>query len=215
MLVAVHGQVQNYDWGKLGASSSVARLWSSATGGAIVDNKPYAELWLGTHPSGPARLAADATLLRDHLGAELPFLLKNLSVNKALSIQAHPNKTLAAQLHASAPQHYKDDNHKPEMTLALGDFQCMCGFRPIADIASCLQSVPGISVYYFQSKTISNAIIVDLFTSELRELVGERISSTFEQLVAAGASAESTEVKKALHDVFEAVMKCMLSEYVE
>ena len=30
----------------------------------------------------------------------LPFLFKVLSINKALSIQAHPNKKLAEQLHA-------------------------------------------------------------------------------------------------------------------
>jgi mannose-6-phosphate isomerase len=182
--------VQNYDWGKFGAASSVARLWSAATepSGAIDEARPYAELWLGTHPSGPARLAsADGSsalgpLLRDHLGADLPFLLKNLSVNKALSIQAHPNKSLAARLHASAPQHYKDANHKPEMAIAIGDFQCMCGFRPVADIGACLRGVP-----------------------ELRAMIGDAIVERFEGAAAAGDEAA---IKRALRAVFEAVMKC-------
>lgn len=188
-IVEIRGQVQNYDWGKLGAASSVARLWSAATEpcGAIDEARPYAELWLGTHLSGPARLAATdggapGPLLRDHLGADLPFLLKNLSVNKALSIQAHPNKSLAARLHASAPQHYKDANHKPEMAIAIGDFQCMCGFRPVADIGACLRGVP-----------------------ELRAMVGAEVVERFEGAAAAGDEAA---IKWALRAVFEAVMKC-------
>lgn len=36
----------------------------------------------------------------------LPFLFKVLSINKALSIQAHPNKVLAKKLHSQHPDHY-------------------------------------------------------------------------------------------------------------
>ena len=48
----------------------------------------------------------------------LPFLLKVLSVRTALSIQAHPDLALAKKLHATRPDQYKDDNHKPEMTVS-------------------------------------------------------------------------------------------------
>lgn len=51
-----------------------------------------------------------------------------LSVAKALSIQAHPDKVLARKLHEEQPSAYKDDNHKPEMALALTEFQALCGF---------------------------------------------------------------------------------------
>lgn len=54
---------------------------------------------------------------------ELPFLFKVLSVNSSLSIQAHPNKAHAEKLHAADPEHYPDPNHKPEMTIALTDFE--------------------------------------------------------------------------------------------
>jgi mannose-6-phosphate isomerase len=40
-------------------------------------------------------------------------------VNKALSIQAHPDKKLAEQLNKEFPDIYKDDNYKPEMAIAL------------------------------------------------------------------------------------------------
>lgn len=51
-----------------------------------------------------------------------------LSVAKALSIQAHPDKKLAQVLHEGNPQNYKDSNHKPEMALALTPFEAFCGF---------------------------------------------------------------------------------------
>lgn len=54
--------------------------------------------------------------------------LQALSVAKALSIQAHPNKKLAVELHQLKPNTYKDDNHKPEMALALTEFEALCGF---------------------------------------------------------------------------------------
>lgn len=45
-----------------------------------------------------------------------------------MSIQAHPNKELAGTLHKLRPDVFKDDNHKPEMVLALTDFEALCGF---------------------------------------------------------------------------------------
>lgn len=76
---------------------------------------------MGTHPSLPSRdLQTQRTLLdlfqdnqallskdiAERYGNKLPFLFKVLSINKALSIQAHPNKKLAEQLHAKDPKNY-------------------------------------------------------------------------------------------------------------
>ena len=43
-------------------------------------------------------------------GNKLPFLFKVLSIHKALSIQAHPNKKLAEKLHATDPKNYKGEH---------------------------------------------------------------------------------------------------------
>ena len=59
--------------------------------------------------------------------------------------QAHPDKTLARQLHASQPQHYRDPNHKPEMAVALTAFEAMCGFRPLKEILGHLASYPELA----------------------------------------------------------------------
>lgn len=107
---------------------------------------------MGTHPSGPSRLRDSSRTLRDHLGLELPFLFKVLSVGKALSIQAHPNKALAAVLHAEMPQIYKDPNHKPEMAVALTEFEALCGFRPVAQTLQFVESVPELRALVPQEK---------------------------------------------------------------
>ena len=75
-------------------------------------------------------------------GGQLPFLFKVLSINKALSIQAHPTKSHAEQLHKMAPDKYPDPNHKPEMLIVLRDFEGFCGFRPFEEIQHFLSSVP-------------------------------------------------------------------------
>ena len=112
---------------------------------------------MGTHPSNPSKdLETGRTLLdlvsdnkalmsadiSKKYSDKLPFLFKVLSINKALSIQAHPNKKLAEQLHARDPKNYPDDNHKPEMTIAITPFEGLCGFRPLKEIAHFLNTVP-------------------------------------------------------------------------
>lgn len=165
---------QKYAWGKLGSSSLVARLKEAQSPEfQIGEDTPYAELWIGTHPNGMSQIVLPPTedgaepikkpLVEYvqsnpdmHLGVEgvkepsddydLTFLFKILSIRKVLSIQAHPDKYLAAQLHTSMPKAYKDPNHKPEMAVALEDnFQAMSGFRPIADIATNLLEYPELA----------------------------------------------------------------------
>lgn len=42
----------------------------------------------------------------------------------------------AEELNKKFPEIYQDPNHKPEMALALTDFEGMCGFRPLNEIQS-------------------------------------------------------------------------------
>ncbi len=73
-------------------------------------------------------------------GPRLPFLLKVLSAQKALSIQVHPNPEQAAAGFAreeadgpdlDAPhRNYKDPSAKPELIYALTEFHALTGFRP-------------------------------------------------------------------------------------
>lgn len=101
---------------------------------------------MGTHSSCPSKLKGTNTSLKEHLnGNDLPFLFKVLSVRTALSIQAHPDLELAKKLHTVDPKNYKDDNHKPEMAIALGDFEALCGFRRAEKIAEFAQRFEGFA----------------------------------------------------------------------
>lgn len=138
--------IQTYAWGKRGTNSCVAKFKQSQNKEFKIDeNKSYAELWMGTHSNGPSMISGETekTKLNEYINnEELPFLFKILSVNQALSIQAHPNKRLAEILHSNDPKNYPDSNHKPEMLIALTKFQALCGFRPCEEIKTHFDKIP-------------------------------------------------------------------------
>ncbi|KAM8860471.1 mannose-6-phosphate isomerase isoform 1-T1 [Synchiropus picturatus] len=175
--------VQNYAWGKIGLDSEVAKLVVGADPlTSIQDGKPYAELWMGAHPKGDAQIkdnrivqttlgqwithfpACLGSKVKDCFQGNLPFLFKVLSVNTALSIQAHPNRELAARLHEQFPEHYPDNNHKPEMAIALTHFQGLCGFRPLSEILGFLKSVPEF-----------HALVGNEAAEELQRSIGDQV----------------------------------------
>ncbi|XP_040269677.1 mannose-6-phosphate isomerase isoform X2 [Bufo bufo] len=201
--------VQDYAWGKLGSGSEVAQLWASGDSGRKIEpNKPYAELWMGTHPKGDALITENRVDQKtlgqwiaahpDCLGAkvreafqdQLPFLFKVLSVRLALSIQAHPDKALAKKLHAQFPQHYPDDNHKPEMAIALTPFRGLCGFRPISEIVGFLKAIP-----------------------EFRALIGQEAAQLLES--SAEDPSKEAEQRKVLQQCFTCMMQSGKKELAE
>jgi len=144
--------IQHYDWGKIGPSSLVALLTGHSN-----DDRPYAELWLGDHPKAPSLTEAHEPLseiikrdARSILGEEvlrlygshLPFLLKILSIRDVLSIQAHPTKEHAKLLRREHPEHYPDENHKPEMGIALTRTEILYGFKSTEDLSFTLERYP-------------------------------------------------------------------------
>lgn len=154
--------VQHYDWGKDASCSAVASLLHRQD--EDDGRKKFAELWMGSHPSLPSRVitgegGSESVSLSDFLAAHphyvseahqshstfsgtVPFLLKILSIAKALSIQAHPNKALAAQLHALDPANYRDPNHKPELIVAITPFEGLCSFRTVSDFMRFVTTIP-------------------------------------------------------------------------
>ncbi|KAF2142485.1 uncharacterized protein K452DRAFT_226375 [Aplosporella prunicola CBS 121167] len=203
-LIRLQCGVNSYDWGKVGNESAAAKYAAATPSNdlSIQENKPYAELWMGTHHSLPSKDVETQRSLLDLvqdnealMGSEiteryekkLPFLFKVLSIRKALSIQAHPNKRLAEELHEKDPDNYPDDNHKPEMTIAITPFDGFCGFRPLAEISHFLSTVPAF-----------------------RKLVGEEEATNFETTVKGKETSSSEEDEKvnkeALRKAFNALM---------
>jgi len=148
MTIALDGVLRRYEWG---SRTAIPQLL-----GEEPDGRPAAELWFGAHADDPSPaggrpldevIAADPVGLLgagvvDRFGPQLPFLLKILAAEKALSIQVHPNREQAmagfaaedaAGVERNAPnRNYRDANHKPELICALTPFDALCGFRPVA-----------------------------------------------------------------------------------
>lgn len=128
---AVRGVVHHYAWG------DPAFLPQLLGDGA--DGRPWAELWLGTHPGGPATLESGHSLTA--VAGELPYLLKVLAAAEPLSLQTHPDARQAAKGYdredaRGIPLHsphriYRDRSAKPELLCALTPFDALCGFRPV------------------------------------------------------------------------------------
>ncbi|MBN2451317.1 MAG: mannose-6-phosphate isomerase, class I [Lentisphaeria bacterium] len=142
--------IRHYDWGTRGSPGKPPFIASLR--GVPADGRPFAELWIGDHPAMPSVVTdypgkpSLHTLIRevpDTLlgppsgrwnGPALPFLLKVLSCERPLSIQAHPDRALARRLHRRDPEHYPDANHKPEVAVAVTPFEALALFRPLPEI---------------------------------------------------------------------------------
>ncbi|MEI7588756.1 MAG: mannose-6-phosphate isomerase, class I [Chitinophagia bacterium] len=146
----LQGKHKHYDWG---GTSFLPNLMGIEN----VNHLPYAEYWMGAHPSAVAMVSTakgemelDVLVKEDPskwLGAHtfqkfstVPYLFKILDVKNMLSIQVHPSKEnavigfdkeQAAGIPISAAnRNYKDKNHKPEVMVALSDFWLLHGFLP-------------------------------------------------------------------------------------
>ena len=203
-------------------------IFAARTGETIPTNSPTTAYWI-LATSGPSRLAESGETLSSYLTAHpeligkpiserfedegaqqgnLPYLFKVLSIEKCLSIQAHPSKEQAKALHAQRSDKYpgrlvlvavphnqlkklhKDPNHKPEMALAITPFQALCGFRPIPEIIANINRTP-----------------------ELKEFIPTPILDNL---------SSPTDPKQALRDVFSAAidppvdqLKIQLEELLE
>ncbi len=144
--------IRKYAWG---SHESLARI----RGAAFPTADPEAELWIGAHDSDPARvpnlgplnelIAAEPDRFlgertNQKFGARLPFLLKLLAVEKPLSLQVHPTREQArlgfadenkTRIPIGSPDRtFIDENHKPELIVAISDFRALVGFRKVEEI---------------------------------------------------------------------------------
>jgi mannose-6-phosphate isomerase len=165
-VLTLQGVVQHYDWGGYDFIPDLLEMENA-------NRKPFAELWIGAHAKAPSIVeladgpepldeliaeAPDAILGQEanaHFAGRLPYLFKIIDAHKMLSIQAHPTLAQARlgfarenaegiSLEASC-RNYKDDNHKPEIGVALTEFWMLHGFRPLEQIAESFSATPELS----------------------------------------------------------------------
>jgi mannose-6-phosphate isomerase len=156
------GVVQHYNWGGTAFIPSLIGLENAS-------HQPFAEYWLGAHDNASSTVVLSETeseplnkLIQKDAGLllgnevndkfhRLPYLLKILDVKDMLSIQVHPDKKNAEKDFArenlsriptdSPKRNYKDDNHKPELMVALSDFWLLHGFKNKKAINETLNAV--------------------------------------------------------------------------
>lgn len=159
--------LQRYAWGSttaipelLGApvdGRPVAEMWLGAHASA-----PSMTVPLGAADAVPVALSEllraepDRLLGRavvEDFGPRLPYLLKVLAAAQPLSLQVHPkphvaragfSRENAAGVPLDSPARtFKDDQHKPEMILALTPFEALCGFRRPEQTLALLDGLAG------------------------------------------------------------------------
>jgi len=155
----LQGVIQHYSWGGYQFIPELLHIENK-------EHRPFAEYWLGAHPNHPSSLQVNNVsytlndFIRQHKEistgknenkspAALPYLLKVLDVRQMLSIQVHPNKANAKigfdnenklNISVTAPhRNYRDDNHKPELLVALSDFWLLHGFKPAKALKETLE----------------------------------------------------------------------------
>lgn len=112
-------------------------------------------MWLGTHPASPSFVVGHdggqtlVDVLADLGEPPLSFLLKVLAAETPLSIQVHPtaaqaragfDRENAAGISLDSPsRNYRDPGAKPELIMAVGDFEALSGFRPVAESVSSIR----------------------------------------------------------------------------
>lgn len=158
----LEGRIRNYAWG---STTAIPRML-----GRPADGSPQAEYWLGAHSSDPAELAGVPLNVhldrhpeqlgertRAQFGDSLPFLMKVLSADRALSLQAHPSRRQAEEGFAleesrnvpidARERTYRDNWPKPELLVSLGEFDALVGFRDPHETAALFDALQvGVSL---------------------------------------------------------------------
>lgn len=223
--------VQDYAWGSRTAFSELfgwadaghpqAEMWMGAHHRAPSEIFPVDSA--DAHRSLPEARSSGVTL-REHLAnrpadlgawaehGKLPFLLKLLAVESPLSIQVHPSKEQAqrgvaaeeaAGVAADAEDRtYADDNHKPELTVAVSDFSALCGLqdprvslKTLAVLTDALAADPaaaGEAAVHTQVTALQNLsreVAEHHFSDAIRRILADH-SETFSAAAAALARAD-------------------------
>lgn len=146
----INGVIKHYNWG-----GDLKKIAIQGNHTFNQDETKFAELWLGTHRSGKFKINYEETK------KELPYLLKMLSIKNVLSIQVHPNKEQAIELHNKYPKIYTDPNPKPEIAIPLTYFEALAGLYSPEEVKENLQNYPELQEFDTLEKLLTSDIQVN------------------------------------------------------
>ena len=197
-ILKLKGKIQHYAWG---GKDFIPRL----LGMNNVKQEPFAEYWLGAHASAPAEVTNGSSKQLNKLiesskekalgefvqkqFGRLPFLLKVLDVKDMLSIQVHPSKRAAEEAFArenaaglpitASNRNYRDDNHKPELLVALSDFWLLHGFKSKDQLLKTFESAPELGSL---SRSFAGSNYEELY-KEVMEMSQDRVNRILQPLL--------------------------------
>jgi mannose-6-phosphate isomerase len=141
----------------------------------------------------------------------LPFLVKLLAAESALSIQVHPSREQARAGFAAedarnipreAPdRNYRDPNHKPELLCALTTFEALCGFRAVDDAVAIIDELALPELGAVRALLTGPDGLRGAFTYLLTAADAEALAAALVGRAATGADDASQAVADALHVV--------------
>lgn len=171
-----------YAWGSTELIQDFAKLG--------VEGEPAAEVWFGSHPTSPAMIQGSNQSLADRV-PNLGFLVKFLAAAKPLSIQAHPSLDRAREQFQLGNPSYSDANHKPEMIIAISDFEALCGFRQLDEIRADLTALAAASDAFTE--------LLELFDTGGIKLAVEHV---FENNLAAELQKSITQLSRSRNQLY-------------
>ena len=202
MLATVTNAPRDYDWG---STTLIADLEGRAPSG-----RHEAEVWFGDHPGCPAHVTDGRTLgqwLAEEgrvtgAPARLPYLMKLLAAASSLSIQVHPSRAQAIAAFAredaagiprdAAERTYRDENHKPELIVAVSEtFTALAGVRDLDDTRRLL-AILGTGGEALSAR-LSGADAAASVRDTIEWLLAGDSAEVIAQIVAAAVEASSPE----------------------
>ncbi|WP_051432632.1 mannose-6-phosphate isomerase, class I [Promicromonospora kroppenstedtii] len=209
--------IQRYDWGSVDAIPNLLRtqpdgepqaeMWLGAhTSAPSVSRITRAD---DVDHVALDRLVSEAPVqtlghrVAEQFGPRLPYLLKVLAARKALSLQVHPSprqaregfsrENKAGMALTSAKRSFKDDQHKPEMIVALSQFEGLAGFRTPRTILDVLEGLAGDMV-----EGVRAALLRDRSHDGMRDAFNHLLSARADEACAADIEATLDSVRARL-----------------
>jgi mannose-6-phosphate isomerase len=186
MIFNLNGILKHYDWGTKGHNNLISNYYYSNKYNerSFTDTDLYfAELWIGNHERGTSNVLNSELSIKNIIEGyaskaykkiynnDLPFMVKLISIGKPLSIQLHPDKIKATELHRKSPDIYSDANHKYEMAVALDDnFELLYGFDSEINILNKFKCFPTL-LNLFNNKIPTFLSILDSSGSFISQMV--------------------------------------------
>lgn len=203
MLTRISNTPRNYAWG---SKTLIAELEGREPTG-----EPEAEVWFGDHPGSPSLVHDGSQLTLDRWlpargaasgsGERLPYLLKLLAAGAPLSIQAHPSKAQAEEGFAreeragiprdAVDRNYRDDNHKPELIVAVSErFRALAGIRELEQTLRLLDALDGGSGVAELRDRLRESEPSDALRATIGWLLGGEAQEAVDEVIAAASAAD-------------------------